>query len=133
MITSKNKNLNLVKADPLLGLSILQKKNLCEQELTAIIDKLGDLTRIMHCPSIIVHFCNLVENLNKSQFTSNEKQQMVINQLIRLFPTLNNDTDINRLKLTINFMVLSGLVTKVSNLEITKSTAKSCIGFFVKK
>ena len=126
----KNFKLELVKANSLLGLSIQQKKNSCIIELTSEIDKLGDLTNLMYDPSVILHLCNMVENLSQVKFNGVEKKQLVIDQIIRLFPILNNDTDRIKIMKTIDFLCTSDMVRKIATSDLTKSGVKTVCNFF---
>jgi hypothetical protein len=125
MSTTKKKNakLDLVKSKS--GLKEKVNKNTAEAEIMEKIKELGDISELVDCPSIILQICSYVENLNKSSLKGKEKQDLVIKLITQIFPTLNKDNDIRRIRKTIDFLCSQGNVKAISNAVVATKTVCS--------
>lgn len=124
----KNSKLALVKSK-----SMLKEKsdlNCAFAELNAQLQALGDLTQVKDCPSLVLHICELIENLAKPILKGSEKQELAIKLMLNLFPVLNNDLDISRIKKIIDFVVDMKLVKKISTATVA---VNGVCGFLSKK
>ena len=116
-VKKKNKNLDLVKLKS--GLKVVNALNIVEKELREAINELGDLSQLQDDPSLILHFCCLLENVTSVTLKGEQKQELVLKFLLDAFPSLNNERDINRLKKTINFICDMNLLTeRPSNKQV---------------
>lgn len=119
-MASKNPKLDLVK------LTSGVKKGLKVQQAINDIDKkiqeLGNLSHLEHDPSIVLHLMNLVENLKLKTQTGKEKRDLVIQKLVQLFPTSNNEKDIKRYENLCDWICEMNLITKVTDVAVVSSS-----------
>jgi hypothetical protein len=127
-IPVKNSRLPLVKCK-----SALKEKsnyNCAFTELKAQLQELGDISDLKDCPSLVMHVCELIENIGKPSLTGQEKQDLAIKLLIDAFPVLNNLADIERIKKLINFLVDMNLI---KNISATTAAANGVCKYISKK
>lgn len=130
MSASKKKNtrLELVKAKS--NLKKVEKLNSIYCELQELVNELGNIDNLVDDPSVIIHICELVENVNTYELTGAEKQELAIKLLVGKFPVLNNEKDIKRIKLLIDSFCENKVIQKIAD---SKVASKSFWKFIVRK
>jgi hypothetical protein len=123
----KNAKLDLVKTKS--NLKKIERTNVALDELRSKLKELGDISELQDDPELIEQLCIWVENISKLKLKGEEKQGTVIKLLLELYPILNNEKDVNRLKKQIDHICASGLIQKVSDAVVVGS--KLC-GFLKK-
>jgi hypothetical protein len=69
----KNANLQLVKIRS--SLKEVSDWNVAFEEVKHLLKQLGDISALEDCPSIILHICELIENISKPTLKGQEKQE----------------------------------------------------------
>jgi hypothetical protein len=124
----KNANLQLVKIRS--SLKEVSDWNVAFEEVKHLLKQLGDISALEDCPSIILHICELIENISKPTLKGQEKQELAIKLLHDLYPSLVDSKTTERLKKTINFLVDMKLVNRIPNTTIA---VKNVCGFLAKQ
>lgn len=120
----KNSRLDLVKAQ-----SALKREERLNTTITELRDKiveLGSLNNLIHEPSLVLHICQLVENITRVKLSGSEKKQLVIQLITESIPQLNNENDMHKIGKLIDFLCECDLIKKVAE---TKVVAKSVFNF----
>lgn len=124
----KNEKLDLVKTKS--NLKKIERTNVALDELRSKLKDLGDISDLQDDPELIEQLCVWVENISKLKLKGEEKQNTVIKLLLEVYPILNNDKDVNRLKKQIDHICASGLLKKIGKSAVIASKVAS---FFLKK
>ena len=124
----KNEKLDLVKTKS--NLKKIERTNVALDELRSKLTDLGDISELQDDPELIEQLCVWVENISKLKLKGDEKQGTVIKLLLEVYPVLNNDKDIHRLKKQIDHICASGLLTKISKTAVV---GYKVLNFFAKK
>lgn len=129
----KNRSLALVRPLPASSLDKFKRLSVVEREVDEELGKLGDLSRLTDCePQLVLHLCNLVENITSCRLKGEEKKQFVLDKIKSLMPSLDNDNDLKWITKLIDVLCLVGAVTTVAKSAEAASMAKSVCGFFLK-
>ncbi len=125
-MSKKNSKLDLVKIADTSSVKKTINLNCALMELDSKIAELGDLSHLVDNPSLVLHVCNLVENISKVVLSGLEKKDIVIKIVVRLFPVLNNDADKLKMSKLIDFICSVGILHKVSSISVTQG---ACVNF----
>jgi hypothetical protein len=128
MNTDRNPDLALINAKGKLA-SVIGSNQL-EADILTIIGSYGDISSLQHEKSLLHDICKRVENAQSVKLSSDEKMALVVKILIRLFPLLNNEKDLNVIKSDIEWLYSRGYVKQVS---LFKKLKIGVIGFLKKK
>ena len=118
----KNPKLNLVTLQPKLKrLDILRQ--LKADIASVFLSKVAAPADIANQHDLCVFALSLVRaNNGKIVLTNQEEEDIVVSLLLQIFPQLNNDFDLARLKSFVQFIDEQGLVAEVSQLKVGCAT-----------
>lgn len=117
-----NSSLSLVTAKGTLAVKI--GSNQLFSDISKQLASFGDISDLKDDKHLLEHICKLVENAETVTFhKGEEKKDLVIKILTNVFPILNNEQDIKRIKSDIDYICAKKIVKKVSFLKKLGSVA----------
>ena len=123
---SQNSNLSLVPLKRTLGKH--KNRNQLIDDAINILTAIQNLDNLKRDPELILYIARLVENGDPIKDV--DKDQLIVDVLIKLFPDLNNLQDVANIKNMIEFLRSNKRVKKISTIV---STAKKFGGWIFKK
>jgi hypothetical protein len=123
---SQNSNLSLVPLKRTLGKH--KNRNQLIDDAITILKAIQDLDNLKRDPELILYIARLVENGDPIKDV--DKDQLIVDVLVKLFPDLNNLQDVANIKNMIEFLRSNKRVKKISTIV---STSKKIGGWLFKK
>ena len=123
---SQNSNLSLVPLKRTLGKH--KNRNQLIDDAINILTAIQNLDNLKRDPELILYIARLVENGDPIKDV--DKDQLIVDVLIKLFPDLNNLQDVANIKNMIEFLRSNKRVKKISTIV---STSKKIGSWILKK
>lgn len=122
----KNKNLNFIVPKGNASKSS-EIQTLSKEIIEVINSKYTNLDDVKNMFSFLIFLCNCIENNScKKKF---DKKKLAIELVIKLFPSLNNETDLNKISNDIEDICENKLIKKITQ---TTKIYRQVKNFFLK-